>query len=530
MPSDPSVPPSAAVPHNRWPDLAVAAAETLEPTATVSVVIPCRDDTANLERTVAALNTQTYPSHLVEILIVDDGSDPAIDGQALEELVGRLAPDWAGSLSVLAQERFGFGAGRARNLGASQSHGEILLFLDADILLERDGLAQHARWHHAARDVVVLGVYRAVDVDGIDAAAVAAAEEIGALLTGREVTEPAWLTSFIERRKQLTGRHRDLFAAMTGCNVSLRRDLYDDVGGFTFFGLRGIEDTELAWRLFTAGAVFVPEPGATGWHQGARHFDGEEKDATKRRRTPLLQHAIPASTVRPTAARRFDVAKAVITIDVTDVPYDAVLTAVDAALASSVRDVAVHLDGLPEHPDADLLRETFGPDGRVTGLDGEPAARFCEIRITAPATVPLAPDTVAVLLDTLAQRRVGLVRVGHADTGVRAVTARAAERAVRVAADRDEAQIHTVIEELFGAWDLPEDAAGLAAPEPAEDSMPVAALQAVQDAQQAAAAAQAEAERLSAELDEVRAQLDRARQRRAVRLADKAGRLFGRGG
>lgn len=60
--------------------------------------------------------------------------------------------------------------------------------------------------------------------------------------------------------------------------------------------------------------------------------------------------------------------------------------------------------------------------------------------------------------------------------------------------------------------------------------MPVAAVQAVQDAQQAAAAAQAEAERLSAELAEVRAQLDRARQRRAVRLADKAGRLFGRGG
>jgi len=106
----------------------------------VSVIIPyCQMFAEKLARTMAALERQTYPRDLFEVLIVDDGSPEPLAQPRSTPL----------NVTVVRQEDRGFGAARARNTGVRAATHDVLMFLDADMLPEKDWLAAHARWHHA---------------------------------------------------------------------------------------------------------------------------------------------------------------------------------------------------------------------------------------------------------------------------------------------------------------------------------------------------------------------------------------------
>jgi glycosyltransferase involved in cell wall biosynthesis len=86
----------------------------------VSVVIAAYQEGLHVEDCLESLSGQTYPR--LEVVLVDDGST---DGTA--QLAERLS-----GVRVLRQAHLG--AAIARNLGASASGGEILVFLDADMV------------------------------------------------------------------------------------------------------------------------------------------------------------------------------------------------------------------------------------------------------------------------------------------------------------------------------------------------------------------------------------------------------------
>ena len=127
-----------AVRGNDWRLLEPGELGRWSPTERVTVVLPCYMGQAELELTFAALANQTYPSHLLEAVVVDDGSTPPIT----------LPAGASFTASVVAQERDGFGLARARNLGAERASGEILVFLDCDMIPEPQLVEAHARWHH----------------------------------------------------------------------------------------------------------------------------------------------------------------------------------------------------------------------------------------------------------------------------------------------------------------------------------------------------------------------------------------------
>ena len=111
---------------NDWRSLEPSGIGEGTPTGTVTVVLPCYMGQAELELTFAGLAHQTYPSHLLEVVVVDDGSTPPI-----------VLPAGATfTATVVAQQRDGFGLARARNLGAERASGEILVFLDCDMIPE----------------------------------------------------------------------------------------------------------------------------------------------------------------------------------------------------------------------------------------------------------------------------------------------------------------------------------------------------------------------------------------------------------
>ena len=140
---------------NNWSALVPPAGATWTPTRRVSICIPAHNP-ANLRRVLDAVRLQTYPSSLMEVVIADDGSEPPI----------RVPGDYPFPVSVLRLERrLAFGAGRARNAAACRASGDLLVFLDADIVPERQVVACYARWFVDRSDVLAMGLCRFADME-----------------------------------------------------------------------------------------------------------------------------------------------------------------------------------------------------------------------------------------------------------------------------------------------------------------------------------------------------------------------------
>ena len=100
----------------------------------VSVIIPVYNEAATVEACLITLNDQTMP--LKEIIVIDDGST-----DATFDVIGRIAQGIS-SITLVRQKHQG--PAKARNLGASQATGEILIFVDADMTFDRHFLQKLA--------------------------------------------------------------------------------------------------------------------------------------------------------------------------------------------------------------------------------------------------------------------------------------------------------------------------------------------------------------------------------------------------
>jgi 4,4'-diaponeurosporenoate glycosyltransferase len=132
------------------------------PGRSVSVIVPARNEEANLERLLASLLRQTPAPH--EVIVVDDHSTDATQAVARAAGASVLAsaplPDgWAGKPWACWQ-------------GAERAGGELLLFLDADTWLRDGGLAGLVATHERLPGPISVQPYHAM---------VAPAERLGAL-------------------------------------------------------------------------------------------------------------------------------------------------------------------------------------------------------------------------------------------------------------------------------------------------------------------------------------------------------------
>jgi 4,4'-diaponeurosporenoate glycosyltransferase len=114
--------------HRRLRELPAPTAPSEFPT--LSIIIPARNEEANLPRLLHSLSSQPVPA--AEILVVDDGSEDRtaeVARQCGAEVIpaGPLPEGWRGKNWACWQ-------------GANRARGELLLFLDADTWFEPDGL------------------------------------------------------------------------------------------------------------------------------------------------------------------------------------------------------------------------------------------------------------------------------------------------------------------------------------------------------------------------------------------------------
>lgn len=212
----------------------------------LSIVIPTYNRLPRLQRVLAALHQQTVAPERFEVVVVSDGSTDGTDAY----LHGAHTPF---RLIPVCQPNRGVAA--ARNAGVAHARGELVLFLDDDVVPAPQLVAEHLHQHAIHGENIVL---------------------LGPMLTPPDFTLQPW----VQWEQAMLTKH---YAAMQqGCwtptprqfytgNASLRRRHILEAGGFNE-AFRRAEDVELAYRLEDRGLRFVFHPDAIGYHYAERSF------------------------------------------------------------------------------------------------------------------------------------------------------------------------------------------------------------------------------------------------------------------
>lgn len=186
----------------------------------VSIIIPVRNGAEVIERCLGSIMALDYPVGHREVLVVDNGST---DGTAT---VAQAYP-------VTVVSHFQPGAARARNSGIRAAQGEIVAFIDADCIAEKDWLRELL----AGADNPAVGGF----VGPIDA-----------LETRRLVARWVDDRELISQERLLSSSP----AVAAGGNIAYRKEVFDAVGVFDEDMMAG-EDGDLFWRMIRSDRFLV---------------------------------------------------------------------------------------------------------------------------------------------------------------------------------------------------------------------------------------------------------------------------------
>jgi glycosyltransferase involved in cell wall biosynthesis len=448
--------------RNEWGSLLVPPLGQWQPHLNVSIVMPAYGAHRTLPFVLAGLAAQSYPQHLLELIVVDDGQRAGMPPLELPE----VRPDNARILRV----EEGWGRANACHLGALAAEGDVIHWLDADMLPAREHVEAQLRWHHEVDYAVVLGHKWFVDpapLDGVSPAVVRDAVREGDLedYFPSEVLEVhEWVERWYARFDDLRTIGPRACRLNTGATASLTRDLYVDSGGMDTT-LRLGEDIALGYRLGEAGAVFLPDREARSWHLGRTHVMTRRAEVNDYNDC-FLSDRLPELRNKRRAGRLYSVPYLEVVLDTRELPFRSVVATVDSLLNGTLPDLAVTLIG-PwselgderinplEDPmlDTRLIHASYVGDPRVRLVSELPEGRCPAMFRMTLENADWAPShkTVARLLANLERSHHGLRIVRMPDGSVARIERTAAvARAHRVIKSGE--FMDDVLDELFGAW------------------------------------------------------------------------------
>jgi glycosyltransferase involved in cell wall biosynthesis len=443
---------------NDWGTLQPPLVGVYSPTRSVSVVIPAYGAPEKLACTLASLAVQSYPDHLLEVIVVDDQTEPPL----------RL-PEIRPTHTKLVATTTGFGPAHAFSEGVRHADGDVLHRLDSDMLVFRQHVEAQMRWHHLLDYAVVLGHKLFIDPDmsRLSPEIVAAAVRNDAaqnLFEGLPATPHIWIEEVCNRTDDLRTAGWSAYSVHVGATGSVGRDLYVDAGGMDLTLTQG-EDIELGYRLAQAGGVFIPEREARSWHLGPTQIMQRE-DEVNRFNAPFLTDRISQLRWRRNRpGRTYSVPFLEVVLDVVGQTYEAVRGTIDSVLGSSLSDLRCILVGPwssvsersrrpidATNRDVRMLAAAYGGDGRVQFAETKPLDSFpAAFRMELPAGWQVAPTSIDSVLREMEREQHGVRRILLAD-GETATIIRtaAARRAARVACHEEDPI--DVLDAVYGSW------------------------------------------------------------------------------
>ncbi len=213
----------------------------------ISVIIPTFNRSSILEKCLSSMEKQNIDKTLFEVIIADDGST-----DDTKKIVNSFI--LRDQIKIIYLKQVNSGANRARNYAISNACGDLILFINDDIILEKSMLSQHILSHkkHPQNHLGVLG---RVTIDRDIPYSPFAKLHLDAVFNNLKDKE--WLD----------------WKYFFTCNVSVKKIFLSEHGTFDE-KMRYHEDIELAERLSRKGFMIKYNKEAAGFHH---HFLKEEE-------------------------------------------------------------------------------------------------------------------------------------------------------------------------------------------------------------------------------------------------------------
>lgn len=444
---------SARITRNDYRALRPPALGTWTPYKRVTVLVPAYSAGPCLSITLTTLFEQSYPSDLIELILITNGDAEVGIPSSIEDRI-RTVEKRNGHVTSTE--------GLASGIKAAS--GEIIVKLDTDILVNRFYVEAHAAWHHLADYLVVVGRTALVEMPSgsLDSDRVAMAvrnDRIWRLFRGRDV-DVSWNARVAEEQDQLAQLDSQAFTMAEGQSMSFSRDFgagsSDLVSGVMN---RSIAEPELPYWFAENGAVFVPDRYAESWQLG-RSLSMDREEAPERRDRHSPAGRVPLKRdLRTQAGRLWEVPYVEVIVDTTDAPFAEVVRTVDSVLGGGVSGISVVLTGVPARDARSAstrLRSEFAGDPRVR-IDASPEAATdspwsVPFRLSITAGLRTQPGALLEMIDFAEQQRLGrLVVTGHEDDPApSAVLDRTAAVARALRLRQEGEDLASVIETVWG--------------------------------------------------------------------------------
>ena len=200
---------------------------------TISVIMPAFRAEGLLPKVLEPLMAMLSRGEVAEVIVVDDRS-PDATADVARHMGARVLTTPANG-----------GPGVARNLAAQVAIGDVLWFVDSDVVAWPDGARKLAAHFSDPELAAVFGSYDATPAGA----------------------------SWFSRYKNLMHRYyhqtakRDATTFWAGCGA-VRADVFRKLGGFDVetYRVPSIEDIELGYRIHRAGGVIAVDPTLLGKH------------------------------------------------------------------------------------------------------------------------------------------------------------------------------------------------------------------------------------------------------------------------
>ena len=184
---------------------------------TVTIVVPALNEQKIITRCLISVQHLNYPKELIKVIVADNGS---------RDRTREIARQYLATVIDVPRQSIGY----TRNVGAAETDSDIIAFIDADIVVHPNWLAE-AVPHFINEEVVAVGSYPAVFE-----------EESNRL-------QRTW--SNLCRNNQKGSMHADW---LPSANLIVRRSAFDQIKGFNK-NLITCEDSDLGYRLKAMGII-----------------------------------------------------------------------------------------------------------------------------------------------------------------------------------------------------------------------------------------------------------------------------------
>ena len=246
----------------------------------VSILIPNKDHTADLEKCLSSIYAKTQWKKFEVIVIENNSTEPetfAYYEKAPARYPGLRVVKWPGK---------GFNFSAINNFGRQSAQGEYLLLLNNDVeILNGDWLTELLRPCAHEGGAAICGAMLYYPDDTIQHAGVVTG--LGGYAGHSHKYRPRGGSGYLFRAATVQD-----FSAVTGACLLVKTSVYDEVGGLDEGFAVAFNDVDFCLRVRDAGYRIAWTPYAQLYHYESKSRGGDEKDPVKARRFAAEQQRL----------------------------------------------------------------------------------------------------------------------------------------------------------------------------------------------------------------------------------------------